>query len=444
MNGYSAREVAGLLVTSLGLAVIASALLMNPWVPRIWQGALIVDRLDVLSIYFGWSLAIGFTIVALGLALPTAPNVLLGMTLMFLVGSGFILADRLLLVSFGLPMWEFDADLHYRHRPGLVRTLPGRTNALVRINQHGHHDSDFPEAKPAGEFRALMVGDSVTMGYGLTYAETFTRHLEMLLTEHDSHFESHQVINAGVHGYSTYQERRVLERSLRFAPDFIAMGFCMNDVTEPFLIDERHGGVGLDYHGVTQAGSNIWGYLTNETGVGRLLQNIRLKNERLEVAKRRELFNVKKMARLPADDPKYAEPWEVVLTNLEKMYTIADSSEIPIVLMIFPFEFQLLDAELRTPQRILSEHARRHGVDVIDYTDVFRRVIYQDRDLLEILRDRGYGSSEIRRFFRWKVAEYFLDSDHFTAAGNQVVAQELLAYLVERGIVGDEAAGSGP
>ena len=31
---------------------------------------------------------------------------------------------------------------------------------------------------------------------------------------------------------------------MRFEPDFVAVGFCLNDVTEPFLIDERLGGVG--------------------------------------------------------------------------------------------------------------------------------------------------------------------------------------------------------
>ena len=49
MNKYSGRDVAGLLVVLVGLGIIASGLIINPWVPRIWQGPLIVDRMDVMG-----------------------------------------------------------------------------------------------------------------------------------------------------------------------------------------------------------------------------------------------------------------------------------------------------------------------------------------------------------------------------------------------------------
>jgi len=199
--------------------------------------------------------------IALGLVLPRAPSRLLGLSLLFLSLAAIVLADRLLLVKFGLPLWKYDIELHYRHRPGIARTIHqrGKARGTYRINRYGHNDDEFPVAKPDGELRGVSIGDSVTMGYGRPYASTFAAQLEGLLQAQDGRHRSHQIINAGVHGYSSPQERRILEESLRFQPDFIAVGCCMNDVTEPFLIDERLGGVGLDYHGVTQTGNWIGG-----------------------------------------------------------------------------------------------------------------------------------------------------------------------------------------
>lgn len=57
-------------------------------------------------------------------------------------------------------------------------------NKPIFINQHGFHDDDFPEKKAAGEFRGLIIGDSIVMGHGVTAAETFSNQLERMLPDH--------------------------------------------------------------------------------------------------------------------------------------------------------------------------------------------------------------------------------------------------------------------
>ena len=144
---------------------------------------------------------------------------------------------------------------------------------VIRINPYGFHDDSFPRQKPKGEFRGLFLGDSITMGHRVRASETFANQLEGLLEEHDTRHRSHQMINAGVQGYSTYQELRILEESMVFAPDFIFIGFCMNDVTMPFEMDRDLGGTGVfgNHTGqVTQLSNPLLGYLLNETGYGRL------------------------------------------------------------------------------------------------------------------------------------------------------------------------------
>ena len=436
---YSSRDVAGFLVGLLGLGILFSAAVYNPWVPRLWQGALIVDKADVLGRYAFWATLFGAVFIWLGSAIPRAKaGVLASLPLVFLLAFG-ILTDRFLLVEFGLPLWKYDVELHYRHRPGIERSLrgAGRPQDTIRINHYGHHDIDFPESKPPGEFRGLMLGDSVTMGHYVTQEETFSHLLEGRLRERDRRHGTHQIINTGVHGYSTHQEWRIFEESLRFEPDFVAVGFCLNDVTEPFLIDSRLGGVGLDYHGVAQTGNRLHGYLMNETGLGRLLQQLQNRGKRLEVEKRRESFNVSNMAKLGVDAPEFAAGWDHVLTGLDGIYGLAKERNIPAVLMIFPFDFQLLDEETRHPNQILAEHAASHGVPVLDFVEPFARAVYDDRELLAFLRTRGYDNERIQTFFKPQLERVLVDPDHFSLGGHEIVADALLDHLMERGLVGD-------
>ena len=80
----------------------------------------------------------------------------------------------------------------------------------------------------------------------------------------------------------------------------------------------------------------------------------------------------------------------------------------------------------------MREHADRHGVTCIDFTETFAELIYEDRELLSVMRQR-YAPERIEAFHRWKIEEYFLDSDHFTAAGHDVIARALYEYLREAG-----------
>lgn len=68
-------------------------------------------------------------------------------------------------------------------------------------------------------------------------------------------------------------------------------------MTEPFVNDQRYGGVGLDYHGVWQTSSPLLGWLLADTGLGRLLQKLRARSAPLEAAKRLESYDVRKLWR---------------------------------------------------------------------------------------------------------------------------------------------------
>lgn len=431
------RQIGGGIVILAGVGMLLSAFVINPWVARITRGAAVVDYADVLRGYFWWALLLGAITIALGRRVVRGKGWADGASVFFLLSAMFVLGDRWLLTKLGLTVWEYDPELHYVHRPGAVRSLAsaGRPNDLIHINALGFHDDEFPRDKPAGELRGLMLGDSVTMGYGVTYEETFNKKLEELLAERDGKHPTHQIINAGVHGYSTFQERVTLERNLDLEPDFVAVGFCMNDVTEPFVVNTDYGGTGLDYHGVTQTPNPVSGWLANETGIGRLQQKLSQAGKSLDEAKRLEIYNTRQMALESRTNPQFQEGWKIVLTEMGKLYDVAKANELPVVLLIFPYTYQLVDPTTRIPQEILIEHAKEHGVDVIDFTPVFADVIYQEKDVVELLERDGKTPEEIEKFFRWREGEYFFDEDHFKEPGHALVAAGLYAWLERKGLV---------
>lgn len=118
-----------------------------------------------------------------------------------------------------------DATRGFRHRPGLRATY-GRTD--VSINEFGLRDDPIAP-KAAGEYRIVAVGDSVTFGWGVPRADTFTEQLERDLARRLG--RPVNVINGGVGGYNSVQELAFLrEDGLRLVPDLVLLVYVYNDV----------------------------------------------------------------------------------------------------------------------------------------------------------------------------------------------------------------------
>ena len=204
----------------------------------------------------------------------------------------------------------------------------------------------FTKKKRKKELRILNLGDSITMGHGVTKDETYSKFLEIILSDSLLEYEIIQVINTGVQGYSTFQELEVLKRNLMFDPDIVTIGFCLNDVTEPFVVNKELGGIGLDYHRVTQAPNKFLSFFLNETGFGRLVQELRIRKLDANQIKIAELYDVKKMITKQVDST-YQAQWNFTLTELNKIYTFCKKNDLPVVLLIFPFTFQLNNADMQ-------------------------------------------------------------------------------------------------
>jgi len=123
-----------------------------------------------------------------------------------------------------------DPQLGYKH-PESVSYLLGKNR--VEINAHGLRDEEITYKKNNNEKRILVLGDSVTFGWGTSQGENFNDQMELLLREQTG--AEWQVINAGVNGYNTEQEATFLRvEGMRYAPDYVLLIYVSNDVDPVF------------------------------------------------------------------------------------------------------------------------------------------------------------------------------------------------------------------
>lgn len=127
------------------------------------------------------------------------------------------------------PYRRFDASL------GMVRPLPNfeaqLNGGLLRINSRGYRAEEFAKEKPAGAYRIVMLGDSVTFGMagdGCHYPGALQR-----LFDAAGDGRRVEVINAALEGYNSQDALRLLEGELMsYSPDMVTALIGWNDLVK--------------------------------------------------------------------------------------------------------------------------------------------------------------------------------------------------------------------
>lgn len=95
--------------------------------------------------------------------------------------------------------------------------------SVENLNSRGTRHAEFVQPKPAGLFRVVLLGDSVGFPLDGFFAVVERRSRAVSAGELD-------FVNACVFGYTTWQERRFLERDLLdVEPDLVVLQYCVND-----------------------------------------------------------------------------------------------------------------------------------------------------------------------------------------------------------------------
>jgi lysophospholipase L1-like esterase len=133
-------------------------------------------------------------------------------------------------------LYVLDSAAGYSMRPDTcVRLLSSEYDGVLRTNSQGLVGPPVSAHKPPGEFRIVVLGDSYTVGGQVPYDQTFPAVLEHRLRA--AGYQQVRVINAGVGGYTTFNEAGLLREHLGvLQPDLVVVAaFLGNDVSENVL-----------------------------------------------------------------------------------------------------------------------------------------------------------------------------------------------------------------
>ncbi|HEY52606.1 MAG TPA: hypothetical protein G4N94_04035 [Caldilineae bacterium] len=148
--------------------------------------------------------------------------------------------------------WQDDERFGWFHAPGAEGWYfnpAGEYNAYARVNAAGLIDKDYPETKPDGVYRILVLGDSFTEGLRIPMDAAFHSVVERELRPESG--KKVEVINGGVAGWGTDQQLLFYrEVGRNYRPDLVLVAFFpANDVMNNTisLESENFGGVRKPY-----------------------------------------------------------------------------------------------------------------------------------------------------------------------------------------------------
>ncbi|MFM9969267.1 MAG: hypothetical protein ACKVQK_12825 [Burkholderiales bacterium] len=102
-------------------------------------------------------------------------------------------------------------------------------HGTITINRWGMRDRDYEKARAPDTFRAVILGPSTVMGWGVDDAGTFEALIETRLNQELPvvGIRRYEILNFGVPGYQPPQQVPNYEKSLKFSPDaliYVATG----------------------------------------------------------------------------------------------------------------------------------------------------------------------------------------------------------------------------
>ncbi len=118
-----------------------------------------------------------------------------------------------------------------------------KPNSSRNVNTYGFRDQEWPLAKKDGNYRIIVLGDSVTNGYRVKFEDRFTNRLQALLNQElaeGGSINRFEVFNMGTNQYSTLQEVTIFkELGRNFDPDLVVLAYVLNDPTPDGSINQR-------------------------------------------------------------------------------------------------------------------------------------------------------------------------------------------------------------
>ena len=266
--------------------------------------------------------------------------------------------------------------------------------------------------KKADTYRILFLGDSMLFysdtSSGATYTAVLEKRLNARLSNTTFNFE---VINAGVPGYSTYQELEFLKiYGLDMKPDLVVLGFVFNDLHHPYL-NRPTSKILINHEPATRLN-----HINPHALPGALFASSYLAHEVIGRGKgiwaiiaQRPMFPFEQMNDFyPAWE---SHGWIHARKLIGEMQSLLAARSVPLAVVVFPISDQIKD----------------------QYLDIDReRVLYPQRRIREICDAFKIHRLDLTNsIYRNGGIELFRDYLHLNARGNNLVADELEKFFVK-------------
>jgi lysophospholipase L1-like esterase len=309
-------------------------------------------------------------------------------------------------------------DLAYLHtyspvygwtpRPSFRYTLAG---SETTINRLGYRGREVAGARTPGRARIVMLGDSITFGYGVRDGETFSAVMETL----DPRLE---VVNLGVQGYGTDQELLKLEREgFAYAPDVVVLNVCLaNDLLDNASSRSIYDGVYPKPYFRLEDGRLV--EVAGHVGLSPLRrlalllsQRSALFNALLDLTRVDRARYQRELAGRAEGEP--AEPaFTVTFALVRRMDAVTRARGAGFVALLYPSLRDFIRPSRRATRFLEAPELR--GVKVID--------------LLPRFQVAGFTADTFPR--------YSLDGNlHLTAEGHRLAARLILEVLAQQGLL---------
>ena len=295
--------------------------------------------------------------------------------------------------------------------PGYTLLTPGKHyewgGIEVEVNAHGLRGPETPLVKPLGTLRILNLGDSIAMGWGVAYEQTYGHLLEEALAAGVDPGTQVEVINAGVPGWNLENALAyLLAEGLAFSPDAVILDLTLvNDIYGRNALDRDRRPALIEW---LRANTYLYPFLSIQ---------MQWLEARANARDRIPVINPPTEARsyfpLDPESEKWDEIWSLI-AEIER--TVAEQG-IPLFLVLFPLEFQVVDSAFpTTPQEVLLDRAGQAGIPIIDLLPILR----------EACVGKPGGACELED--RYLFADVWM---HPSVEGHRLTAGSLLPVFVE-------------
>lgn len=308
-------------------------------------------------------------------------------------------------------LFEPDTELGYRHRPDSC-------SLSVRINSLGFRGKEVSAIKPANVLRVIAIGGSTTFGSDNNENDNYPALLEKKLNSGSINSPiKYEVINGGVVGYYTFHQVLRVKMFLAMQPDIVILFDGWNDFWYAYSLGAQWKPNAINKN----ISSSYTSFLNNNSVSCRLMQLLRRKI--LYVIKHKAKLSVMQRYQRATDNKDMYDNYQ---KNTEELVTAFRDKGVKVFLIKFPC---LLRAQMDEREKTLIRSVEPFWEEFTPFITAHERLLERiDRVAKEMNVEVIDLNAVFNKLDRAEEAQLFSDIFHFTAKGNDFIAQVIYGY----------------